>query len=235
MNTPQKQKREILDLHSHVLPGVDHGSLNIQDTKKLLSQASKAGITHILATSHFYPSKHSVGTFCKKRDAVFEEAQSMAKEEGITLFKGAEIQLNPGLSTRRNLKALTLNNTNFLLIEMPFFTWNNLLFNEINLLLSKGYKLIIAHIERYPKKQIDQLMKFDVYGQINAYSLFTPIFSARAKYSIKKGYVNFIGSDAHIYNYKIAYSGFEKARKKLKRIYPQLMDNAFSLISNSEE
>ena len=54
------------DFHAHILPGMDHGSTSTETTRNQLSAAKELGISTIVATSHFYPDIHRVGSYLRR-------------------------------------------------------------------------------------------------------------------------------------------------------------------------
>ena len=86
----------VVDFHSHILPGVDHGSDSLATTLYQLKSAKKHGISKIVSTSHFYPTAHSVEGFLKKRNAAY----TVLKEQGgefPEIRLGAEVLLCNGI------------------------------------------------------------------------------------------------------------------------------------------
>ena len=69
----------IIDFHSHILPGVDHGSKSLDQTKKQLEIIGNNGVNVIVATSHFYPHVHSVSGFINAVDAALEKVLELVK------------------------------------------------------------------------------------------------------------------------------------------------------------
>ena len=64
-------KIEIADFHAHILPCADHGSDSVETSLWQLSSAANHGVTRIIATPHFYPHRHTVEAFSKRRDEAF--------------------------------------------------------------------------------------------------------------------------------------------------------------------
>ena len=67
-----KKKIDLVDFHSHILPGADHGSDSIDTTLFQLNSAMACGIDRIIATPHFYPNIHTVEDFLTRRNASYE-------------------------------------------------------------------------------------------------------------------------------------------------------------------
>ncbi|HOD93030.1 MAG TPA: hypothetical protein PLT91_05345 [Clostridia bacterium] len=219
----------MIDIHCHILPKADHGSYSLEDSLKQLKTAHKYGIKSIICTPHFYPFNDSIDKFLTRRDKAYDELSAVNDTE-IKLYKGAEVRLVTGLSKQKKIKKLAFENSNYILIEMPSSIWNNMLLNEIANLQSIGLTVIIAHIERYSFRQVQKLMALDVLGQINAYSLYSPVQAWRIRKYIRKSMVDFIASDTHIYNYFLTFRFLKKSRFILGSSYTKFMDNAAKLI-----
>ncbi len=219
----------MIDIHSHILPKVDHGSSSLEESLRQLKTADRFGVSSIICTPHFYPFKESIDRFVSRRDKAFSEL-SAANNTDIKLYKGAEVRLTTGLGNNKKIRKLTIENTNYILIEMPSSSWDNMLLNEIINLQSMGLTVIIAHIERYSPIQVQKLEGLDVLAQINAYSLYSPLQALRIHRYNKKNMINFVASDTHIYNYLITYRALKRSRFFLGSLYDKFMDNASKLI-----
>ena len=68
---------EIIDFHTHVLPGIDDGSCNVEESIALLRKEAEQGITHVIATPHFYPRYDTPEHFLERR----AEAEAILREE----------------------------------------------------------------------------------------------------------------------------------------------------------
>ena len=79
------------DFHSHILPGIDDGSKDVQMSEQMLKLEAESGITTIVATPHFYLSEQGVEKFAAKREAAFEKLKPVAERMGIEIVKGAEV------------------------------------------------------------------------------------------------------------------------------------------------
>ena len=77
------EERRIIDCHTHILPGIDDGSENIEMTKKLLELEMNNGVTDIVFTPHFYASRNSIGSFLDKREKSLEKVLGIVNETGF--------------------------------------------------------------------------------------------------------------------------------------------------------
>jgi len=192
----------MIDFHSHILPGIDDGSRNIEESILLLNELKGQGIGAVAATPHFYASRRSPQEFLDRRDHAYERLVLSLPGGLPKIFLGGEILYYPGISRMHELDLLCLQGTDLLLLEMPFKTWSEYMLDEIlDIARSRQYTLLLAHIERYYFKQTrsiwDSLLQEDVLMQANA-DFFLGFFqSQRALSLIKQGRIHLLGSDCH--------------------------------------
>lgn len=188
----------VVDFHSHILPGVDHGSDSLVTTLYQLNSAKKHGISKIISTSHFYPTAHSVEGFLKKRNAAYTQLLERGGElPEIRL--GAEVLLCNGIDRLEGIEKLCINGTNSLLLELPFSDFCYEYVRTVERLLHKGLDVILAHADRYDCKNIETLIPLGVRVQLNASSLigFKKLKNKHLFEWMEKGLVVALGSDIH--------------------------------------
>jgi protein-tyrosine phosphatase len=140
----------VIDLHSHVLPGVDDGAKDLDETMQILRDAAADGTQTIAATPHV---RHDYPTAPETMEAGVSEVRAAA--EGIvSVLPGGEIDL---LELDRPLEELTRfglgGNPKYLLLEMPYLGWPLALHDEIFRLRAAGITPVLAHPERNPEVQ----------------------------------------------------------------------------------
>ena len=215
----------MIDIHSHILPAIDDGSRNLEMTLKMLEESYKQGITDIAATPHFYISKDNTESFLKKRnnayDAVCKEAAG--RNDLPNIYLGAEVYFFNGISHYDGLEELCINNSRYMLLEMPLNKWSNKVLAEIeNIIFDRKIIPIIAHIERYIDFQngtdnINNLFSLEVIIQANA-SYINYMFSRRKAIKwIDNNIIQILGSDAHNMDSRAPNLGkaYDIIRKKL--------------------
>jgi len=194
-----------IDIHSHILPGVDDGAKTIDDSIDLLRQEKENGVTSVVLTPHFYPD---YDTFDDHYTNILTAFKKLKKEcEGKDLpdiYLGSEVQYFTGISRCEILDKLCISGTNYLLLELPFLTpITPTMLEEVKRIdRDLGITVIIAHIERYCndrlfKKLIDLVKNGDIKAQINADSVFHPVFQKPILKLLKKGIISYIASDTH--------------------------------------
>ena len=195
-----------IDIHSHILPGMDDGSRSIGQTVRMLEIAVSEGITTMIATPHNMPGKGCPpGRVVRRKVA---ELQRAVEEEGIPLeiVAGTEYYYREEvLDILEDGDAVTLGDSDCVLVEFEPLAERNYIRNALRNILSLGYKPVIAHVERYAKVMEDTSVLYDmrkngILVQVNAMSV-TGDNGRQAKKDVrgllKKGLVDFVGTDAH--------------------------------------
>ena len=142
----------MIDIHTHILPGIDDGARDISDTLEMARIAVENGVTNMIATPHCNLPNRYDNYFDHEYRKVFIWAKEAIEEEGIPL------QLHPGMEIYtteevpqlfRNGSLMTLNGSHYLLMEFSF-TEDPEFANRMLVETSKlGVIPVVAHIERY--------------------------------------------------------------------------------------
>lgn len=211
------------DFHSHLLPDVDcSGAPEV--SARLLKIIADEGVENIVLTPHFYPQANSnVEDFIEERDKKIEALRLAMKEESVdsvNVIPAAEVLLCQGLERLENLHKLCIENTNSILIEMPDLPWSDALIESLTAIRDElGLCVVIAHIDRYGKKESDKLLARGFKAQINADSTASFAMKGTVLNWVKAGCVYALGSDKHVHSGRSAlvYKDFPKAAKILSR------------------
>lgn len=192
-----------IDFHSHILPEADHGSSDLDTSLDMVCRAQMAGIDLMIATPHFYPAVDSFSRFAQRRSRCAHTlSQALREMDAPKLMIGAEVHLCEGLEHLEELDQLCIEGTRTLLLEMPFGTrWTDAMYRTVEALCTeRDLEIVLAHIERYPVQQMDELMQLlDVKAQVNASVLCRRFKRRRILSLIEQGRVHALGSDAHQY------------------------------------
>ncbi len=192
----------MIDWHSHILPSMDDGSRDVQESIALLKSEKIQGVDTVIATPHFLANDESVETFLQRREESLKLLINSLSEDFPEILCGAEVKYYQGISKMDNLEKLTINGTELLLLEMPMTKWTQYTVDELVQLASNGsVKIILAHIERYMKFQSSdvwfRLYESGILMQVNA-SFFLDFSTKRkALNMLKNGEIDAIGSDCH--------------------------------------
>jgi protein-tyrosine phosphatase len=201
-----KSGDKLIDLHSHLLPGIDDGSKDLAMSLAMARIASADGISTIACTPHIVPGVYNNSGPAIRR-AVARLAESIA-EAGIpiTLVAGADVHIAPDLDAQlRDGRALTLNNSRYLLFEPPHHVLPPRLEDLIFGLQAAGYVPILTHPERLSWVEgryglIKRLVSSSVLMQITAGSVMGR-FGRRPRYwaerMLDEGLCHLLATDAH--------------------------------------
>lgn len=215
----------MIDIHSHILDNVDDGSKNIDESVNIIKNLVQKGITNIFLTPHYIiDSDYQLKNSIKKEK--YENLVSILEKENIdvNLYLGNEVYIDSKVSSFIKEDNLTLNNTNYILLEFPLNGGFNNQYGIISGLIEKGYKVILAHPERYLNVQkdikvLDEYKNIGVLFQANIGSLFKmygKTAEKTVKKLLKKKYIDFLGTDIHNNHYN--YSYLDKLDKKLNKL-----------------
>lgn len=192
----------MIDVHCHILPNVDDGANSSVVSRRLLLKAINEGITDICFTPHFSRIDNYV---YKKKDLVnkFEEFKSLNSDLNINMYLGNELMINSDLDELLNHdELLTINNSKYILVEFPFDKYKEDYDEYLYNLTISGYKIIIAHPERYEyvlndPKFINRWINNNYYLQVNQSSFNDHKRKKLIFNLLEQGKVSLVASDAH--------------------------------------
>ena len=198
----------MIDLHSHLIFNVDDGPSDLTESMKMLENAYGVGFTNIIATPHFIKNSKYISEANDNREIIDIINKEMDFNGiNINLFLGSEVYMVEDLiSDIEANKATTLNDSSYLLLEVSphGIVLDNLLSFIFDLQVN-GYKVILAHPERYDFVRrdcynIERLIHRDVLMQMNILSVMG-YYGKEAKeiafQMLQNNMVHFLGSDAH--------------------------------------
>lgn len=193
----------MLDIHSHILPKMDDGAKNEEQSLELLRMSKEQGVTTMVSTSHFYADRESPESFIRRRAHAYKKIASELSDDTPSLLFGAEVLYFYGISRSKEVRDLAIEGTNLILIELPFHPWpENLLDDLLSFKYSSGLDIILAHIERYEdiqtKSAYREMINCDeFYIQCNADAFLYRRSKKLAFKLYKEDRLDFIGSDCH--------------------------------------
>ncbi len=224
------EKKLIIDFHTHILPGADHGSDSIQTSLAQLKMMSESGTDVIVATSHYYPHLHTVTSYIKLRNRCIEKLLQAKRDSpfGILLIPGAEVLVCEQLDKMKGLEELCIKGTNTLLLEMPFKPFCDELVQTVRDISKMGFRVVLAHIDRYDLDDIlDLIENTTIKAQLNTEKLKVP--KERKKYMplMENGTVVALGSDIH--------GDKNGSYKHFKKVYELLGDDGFKIMNRAKQ
>lgn len=213
-----RKKKELLfqnfeiigvDMHSHLIPGIDDGSKSIDDSLEMIRAFIDLGFRKL------YITPHVMSDYYKNDPKIIYEGYNKLKEAiiennlQIEIFPSAEYYVDFEFEEKLKSNAELLPiSEKYILIEFSFYNTPENYLDVIFQLQTKGYKVIFAHPERFVIFQNDyekyvELKNRDVFFQINSISLlgdYGLMAKKTAERLIHDGFVDFVGSDAHNIN-----------------------------------
>lgn len=166
-----------IDMHIHILPGVDDGAKDVADMKAMLQIAYDEGIRCMIATPHHHPDRGNAKPEVLKRQAVLLRDAAHAIDEHFRIYLGTEIYFGQNvLEELKNQQILTMNRRNYVLIEFTPSETFLYICQSLQQLQMSGHEVILAHVERYRCirehiESAEQLHKMGIHLQINAGSI----------------------------------------------------------------
>lgn len=200
----------MIDIHCHILYGIDDGPKSLEQSMKLVRELQKKGIEKIIATPHFISGDNYVPTVEEIREKVRLLQEEIDKEEiKLKIYPGMEVYASHDTIERlRNNEILSLNDSKYILIEFPFETIPKYMSDLLFSMQLEGFTPIIAHPERYcleyrKSKLLKELVDKGILLQINSESIIGT-HGKRAKKAayelLKDGMVHIVGTDSHSLN-----------------------------------
>ena len=218
----------MIDIHSHLIFGVDDGSRSLEESMNLFRVMYDAGVTDMILTPHYITYSKYVSNV-KNNKKVLNTLKKELKNNNINIniYLGNEIYMDRDIDKLiKNKEVLPINNTKYILLELPqsgnFPGYQDIIHD----LIVKGYKVILAHPERYISFQKDfnkiyELLDLGVILQSN-YGSILGDYGLGSKRTIKRlmkeHLITFMSSDIH----RVRRSDFiNRAINKMKKYYSE--------------
>lgn len=236
----------LYDIHTHILPGVDDGSQNMQETKRMLQMERQQGVLHVIATPHYAVGDSQ--TSPEKLYSVLEQVREIARkiDPEMTVDLGNELLNGPGMiEALQKGEALTLAGTRYILIEFLPTDRYSVIYQALRDYIMEGYIPVVAHMERYEalvsdRNRIVELIMSGAYFQMNAESLIGRRFSRRpvaCRRLLEDGLIHLMGSDCHHDDQRIpvmqdALTYLSKEFRQSRNFRKLVQDNPKALLAN---
>ena len=236
-----------VDIHTHILPGVDDGSPELSQSLELLKYAFDQGTAAVVLTPH-YRGRFRDNT-AQKLTALFEELRQSAKTEcpGLELYLGCEVGYELDVSEKlADGTLLPLNGTRYVLLEFREGSFRSRIMGGVLEVLNFGYVPVIAHAERYDAFRrypslARELVELGALIQLNADSILGSCGWGIKRYChklLKRRLVHFIATDAHDLNKRKPElkTCYHKLRKKYGKEYADVLflKNARVMLADGE-
>lgn len=194
----------LVDLHCHILPGIDDGARDLDMSMALIRKELQDGAAGIVFTPHFHYERITVEKFVEQRKAAFRQVSAAVRAEGLPLAAklGAEVFYSTALPSL-DLRKLAFAGTNYILIEFPTTMQPPGIDETLYAIRAQGYTPILAHVERYPFVTEDPTLLYNwvsdgCLAQINATGLIRDGHTAHWLHKlIEWNLVHLLSSDCH--------------------------------------
>jgi protein-tyrosine phosphatase len=189
----------VIDLHSHLLPGVDDGSRSVGQSVEVLEQFRSLGVTTVALTPHLLASQVVHGM-----PASYEAAWAKLQPKvpgAITLVRGAEVMLDRPLPAEAADRRVTLGGTRYILVEFPRMVPAEIVERALREVMQMGLVPVLAHPERYSSCTVEAATAWRHTGavlQVDATTLTLPRSRGdRARALVGAGLADILAGDNH--------------------------------------
>lgn len=195
---------ELIDLHTHILPGIDDGASDETEAVAMLDALHRQRVDTVVLTPHYHPENGALNDFLECREASFERLKrSLPASVPVRLLPGSETFLSPALFNYTDIAPLCIGGR-YLLVELPYsirFT-PPVCQHIMKVSYAYGVRPILAHMERYADlmrhpKVLEGLIEDGLLTQINLSSWASFRTRRRLEKLMKRGFVHLLGSDCH--------------------------------------
>lgn len=199
-----ERERKIIDVHAHILPGVDDGARSMEQSCRMLQMAVRQGITAVIATPH-YSRRKELSQLPQLVGQLQEQIRKSYPD--FTVYPGQETCYHEGLPERlREGKAWTLAGSSYVLVEFEETASYEELLRGIRALMNAGYRAVLAHMERYPCLRREGAMRelsgngcvFQMnYESLQGKGILTDKEVYWCRRQVRNGRISLLGTDMH--------------------------------------
>ena len=197
----------MIDIHCHLMPSVDDGAKDLEETLAMFENAYTSGVTDIILTPHYIKgTKYEINNEQKEKITNILREALRRTDMDINIYYGNEVYIDNDLVDMiKDKKVATLANSRYVLVELPVNSMDNNAGNVFFNLRSNGYIPIIAHPERYVyfQKHPEKVMDYIKLGCLlqGDYMSLLGKYGKKAKKTLKillkNGVIKFLSSDIH--------------------------------------
>jgi protein-tyrosine phosphatase len=189
----------VIDLHCHLLPGVDDGSRSVEQSARVLRSWAARGITHVACTPHLLSSQAAEGW-----PPAYERAWEQLVPEAppsLTLHRGVELMLDRPVPAAITERRVTLNGSRYLLVEFPRMVAFEIVARALAEVMQHGIVPVLAHPERYSSCTVEAVRAWRDLGaviQVDATTITLPRGRGdRARDLVREGLADILAADNH--------------------------------------
>ncbi len=200
-------KRTIIDVHAHILPGVDDGSRSMEESFRMLERAAAQGLTAVIATPH-YSRRRKPEEYMELAAKLQQHIRE--KIPDMKIYLGQETYYHEELDeSLRSGKALSMNGSRYVLAEFDPGAPYQTLFRGLRKLILAGYVPVLAHMDRYlclrQEINLDDLAGSGCIFQMNYESLEGKWLQKDVRWcrrQVGQGRIQLLGTDMHRMDYR---------------------------------
>lgn len=214
---------QFVDIHCHILPGVDDGSQSPEETKAMLEKAWDEGIQIMVATPHYHKQRGKNDIDLIKKQLLLTRKLAKEVHPKMQICLGMEIYYGEDVpELLKTGKAVSIRKSRYILVEFSPGDDFQYILNAVRKLQMSGHTVIIAHIERYnclreDISNVEYLREMGAYLQVNAGSITGSYGRSVKKFLreiLKAHLIQLVGTDAH---------GPEKRSPKMQEAYKEVV------------
>jgi len=200
------------DMHSHLLPGLDDGSTDMATSLKIIKRLSLLGLTDIYTTPHINEERYSTSSFEINLSLAKLQFGVSNQNVKINLFAAAEYMANLRFERIYQTEELMTFPGNYVLVEMPVNAESMYIDVYVIALQHMGYKVILAHPEKYSycQRDMDRYKYYKSLGCLFQMNILSPAgyYGTQVKQAatnlLKEGMVDFVGTDLYTFKELLA-------------------------------
>lgn len=229
----------MIDIHTHILPFVDDGSRDFDESIHIIDGLMSQGVKHIFLTPHYYKQRNYLSTYENNLD-IFKALKEKVKDKDVSLYLANEIKYTLYIFKDIEAGKVRPMTNNIYLIEFSVDTSAYDIFEAVHNMIAKGYRPIIAHIERYTAldqlEDVGQLRKLGAIIQVNVSALlgnYGKHIKKKIAKLIKNDLVDFVATDTHHFNNHYFKDGYAYVSKKFSQDMANKLFNNTMIISKN--
>ena len=198
----------MIDIHCHILPGVDDGAGNISDALEMAELAASSGIKSIIVTPHcnIPGSYHNYWNYFISEDVQNLKNEIRKRKINLAIYPGQEVFLAPGfVDLLKKGEFIGLNESRYMLVEFSMRERADVAYRKLQQVIAEGYVPVVAHPERYgfvteQQEAVYRMKDLGALLQVNRGSIkgaFGKTVMKKANEIILTYQADFVASDAH--------------------------------------
>lgn len=197
-NFDNNENRILTDLNCHVLPEIDDGYKDMDDSISILLEEKNQNVKQIVFTPHFIANRQDLSFFLKERNKAASALIPFLEKEGFVCALGSEVLICKEL-LELDLKSLAITGTNYILLEWPMDDYCKEGKEVVGRCFQEGLIPIFSHVEKHEffTSNLLNLEKYIQMGVVTQMSSDSLLESRIARRLLQEGYVHLLASNIH--------------------------------------